>query len=150
MAIMSHIHMIQTRKYSSLFEHLLKWGCNLCSENPSCREHQLSCFLASTRITLSSYNFVEAPTSTCTGSNLYKENKQFTLGPPFYPCFSDLKHVQYNIYKNRYNNSNRLCLDMLLNLLMHPGSPHHLCFGYLWKSSESSHSEISTFLTIHA
>ena len=73
-------------------------------------------FLAPTKIKFSSYNWVEAPTSTCTSSNLYKENKQFSLAPPFHPCFSDLKHVQYNIQKNAYNIAYQLCSDLLLDL----------------------------------
>ena len=73
-------------------------------------------FLAPTKITFSSYNWVEAPNSTCTGSNLYKENKQFSLAPPFHPCFSDLKHAQYNIHKNIYNIEYQLCYDLLLDL----------------------------------
>ena len=55
-------------------------------------------FLAPTKITFSSYNWVKASTSTHIGFNLYREdNMFFFLEPPYYPCFLDLKHVQYNI-----------------------------------------------------
>ena len=61
-------------------------------------------FLAPTKITFSSYNWVIAPTSTCTGFNilqlqlsestkfhLYREYNMLFLAPPYHPCFSDLK-----------------------------------------------------------
>ena len=46
--------------------------------------------LAPTNITFSSYNQVEAPTSTCTTSNLFKEYNMVFLAPPYHSCFSDL------------------------------------------------------------
>ena len=47
-------------------------------------------FLAPTKIAFSGYNWVEAPTSTCTGSNLYREDNMFFLTPPYHPCSLDL------------------------------------------------------------
>ena len=47
-------------------------------------------FLMPTKITFSSYNWVKAPTSTCTDFNMYKEDNMFFLAPPYHPCFSYL------------------------------------------------------------
>ena len=46
--------------------------------------------LAPTKITFSSYNWVEAPNSTCTGSNLYREDNMLFLALLYHPFFSDL------------------------------------------------------------
>ena len=46
--------------------------------------------LAPTKITFSRYYWFEAPTSTCTGSNLYREDNMFFLAPPYHLCFLDL------------------------------------------------------------
>ena len=46
-------------------------------------------FLEPTKITFSSYKWVQAPTSTCTRSNLYSEDNMFFLAPPYHPCSLD-------------------------------------------------------------
>ena len=54
------------------------------------RAPTLMFFLAPTKITFFGYYWMEAPTSTCTCSNLYRKNNTFFLAPPYHPCFSDL------------------------------------------------------------
>ena len=95
-------------------------------------------FLAPTKITFSSYNWVEAPTSTCTSSNLYREDNIVFPSTTLPSLFLRFKHVHYNMEKNRYYNAYQLCSDLLLDLLMHLGSPHCLCSGYSWKNSNAS------------
>ena len=143
--IINHTHMIETYKYSVYLSTYSNEAATSVLQIPSCREHQLSCFLAPTKITFSSYNWVEAPTSTCIGSNLYKENKHFSLAPPFHPCFSDLKHVQYNIQKNKYNIAYQLCFDLIW--IYAPWFPSLSSF---WIFRVLCHSVILTLPTIHA
>ena len=50
------------------------------------RASTLMCFLTPTKITFSGYYWMEAPTSTCTGSILYIEDNMFFLAPPYHPC----------------------------------------------------------------
>ena len=136
MIIINHTHMIETGKFHLYLSTYSNEVATSVLQIPFCGEHQPSWFfLAPTKITFSSYYWMEAPTSTCTDSNLHKENKLFSLAPPYHPCFSDLNMF---MKKNRYNNSYKLCSDLFQALLMHLGSPHFLCSGYSWKNSESS------------
>ena len=54
------------------------------------REPTLMFLLAPTKITFFIYYWMEAPTSTCTGSNLYIVDNMFFLAPPYHPCSLDL------------------------------------------------------------
>ena len=51
------------------------------------RAPTLMFFLGPTKMTFSSCYWMEAPTSTYTGSNLYKEDNMFFIAPPYHPCF---------------------------------------------------------------
>ena len=102
-------------------------------------------FLAPTRITFSSYKWVETLTSTCTGSNLYKENKQFSLAPPFHPCFSYLNVFSTNCRKTDITlHTNSV---MIFFLIYAPWFPSLSSF---WISRDLCHSAILTLPMIHA
>ena len=76
------------------------WGCYLCftscnlfestnsmvSLAPTRRKHQLPEY--------SSTNWMEAPTSSYTGSNLYNREHLFSLAPPCHPGFSSCNQME--------------------------------------------------------
>ena len=115
-------------------------------------------FLAPTKITFSSYNWVEAPTSTCTGSNLYIKHNMFFLAPPYHPCFSYLnmssticKKTDITMHTNFFLLCSWICLCILvaliisvLDILERAQSPLSFCNLHFdddpWTSSLSAES----------
>jgi hypothetical protein len=91
--ILSFVHHLSLRTNS-------KSGCNLLfsklqlaestnsliSLSPTRRKHQLPEF--------SSTNWMEAPTSSHTGTNMYNREQWFSLAPPYHPIFSGCNQME--------------------------------------------------------
>ena len=67
---------------------LAKTANSLVSLVPTRRKHQLPGFSSTNSLKVSSTNWMEAPTSNHTCTNLYNREQEFSLAPPCHPGFS--------------------------------------------------------------